>query len=133
LSGATKAMDKRFDKQEAKRKDKVSSISQLREANKRIHQKHDESTQDTHIYKAKQIMQDTCSDLGLHSYVAVKAHVLFCKVVRSMKKLPRVNEVIAACLFYALPPKPKVYPKGKKRNTGPYNDTKKKRLKYTKF
>ena len=130
---SVEALDMRYNKQEAKKQVKVSMISQLRDASERLHKKQDTDAQDTHIFTAKMKMEDMCDTLGLHKNVSIKAHVLFCKFVRSMDKLPRMNDAIAACLFHALPPKPKVYPKVKKRKTGPYNDSKQRKLKYTKF
>ena len=83
---------------------------------------------DTQLFKAKCKMDEICRQLMLGKSISAKAHVLFCKFVRTMGKLPREEDMIAACLFYALPDEPVAY-KRKKRKLTPWNDSKKKKLK----
>jgi len=115
----------------AKPGDKPVSVRNMNAWNKRLY--NNKSEIDNQIVKAKICIEDLCDDLGLHAAVASKAHLTFCKFIRHMRKMPRENEVIAACMFEALPPEPKIYRKRKKRYLTPYNDTKKKRLRFTKF
>ena len=92
------------------------------------------SRKDTQIQKAKKTIEHTCEYLQLHQQVSKTAIIHFCKFVRSRDKLPQVNGVIAACLFEALPkPRRQEFDKKKKRKNVPFNDSRKKRLKMTKF
>ena len=91
------------------------------------------SRKDMQIKKAKKTIEDTCDYLQFHPSVSRRAIIHFCKFVRSRDTLPQVNGVIAACLFEALPPPPQEFDKKKKRRKVPFNDTRKKRLKMTKF
>ena len=88
---------------------------------------------DDQYIRAKVIIEDLCEDLFLGSAIPKKALGMFARFLYSREKLPRENETIAACLFEALPPKPKIYKKKKKRDTGPYNDTRQKRLRRMTF
>jgi len=88
---------------------------------------------DDQIIRALGVIEDICEDLYLGKIVVQKSHELFCRFVRSRKDLPREQEIIAACLFQALPRNVKVYPKKRKRYLTPYNDTKKKPLKFMSF
>ena len=112
--------------------DNPVSIRNLGAIQKRANNKTAEQN-DQQIIKAKLIIEDICEDLFLNASVQRKAYLLFCSFVRSQSSLPREKEIIAACLFHALPPKPKVYQKKKKRKLSPFNDTKKKRLRFMKF
>ena len=110
-----------------------ADIRSLTVANKRMN-KIEMSEADQQKIRAKEKIDDIRDDLALHAAVAKKAFGLFCKFVCSQEKLPRENEIIAACLFEALPDKPKIYPKRKKRSSEvPYNDSKQKRLRFTSF
>lgn len=110
---------------------KPISVRNLNAWNKRMYRDVDEI--DRQIIRAKEVIEDVCDDLSLNAVVKRRAFTMFCAFIRSKGDLPRENEVIAACLFEALPPKPKVYPKRKKRPLTPYNDTKQKRLKFMTF
>lgn len=94
---------------------------------------HHITEKDDQIIRAKNIIGEICEDLFLDKSTQNRALTMFCRFVRSRLDLPRVKEVIAACLFEALPPPPKIYPKRKKRQLTPYNDTKKKPLKLMKI
>ena len=99
---------------------------------------HHITEKDDQIIRAKETIKEVCENLMkkrlfIHKRAQARAHEMFCSFVRSRVDLPRVNEVIAACLFEALPPPPKIYPKRKKRQLTPYNDTKKKPLKLMKI
>jgi len=116
----------------AKPGDGPISVRNLNSWNKRMHKK-DIPEIDRQKVRAKVVIEDLCDDLALHPLVKRKAFDMFCKFVHANASLPRENDIIAACLFYALPPKPKIYPKKKKRALTPYNDTRKKRLKFMTF
>ena len=112
-------------------KGKRMSSRNLNAWNKRMYKDVDDI--ERQIISAKQVFDDIGDDLHLNASVKNKAYIMFCTFLRAKGNLPRQNEVIAACLIEALPGIPKVYPKKKKRRLTPYNDTKKKRLKFMTF
>ena len=113
----------------AKPGDKPISVRNMQAVNKRMH--HEEIGEiENQITRAKLTIEGVCDYLTLHPSTEKKAFFLFCAFIRANGSLPRENEVIAACLFDALPDDPKIYPKRKRRYLTPYNDTKKKRLKF---
>ena len=121
----------------AKKGAKPISVRNLNAWNKRLWRdtksKDHITEKDEQYIRAKRIIEDLCEDLFLGSAIPKRALGLFGRFLYSREKLPRENETIAACLFEALPPKPKIYPKKKKRETGPYNDTRQKRLRRMTF
>lgn len=116
---------------------KPISVRNLNAWNKRLwrDQKSDDhiTEKDDQYIRAKRTIEDLCEDLFLGTAIPKKALAIFARFLYSREKLPRENETIAACLFEALPPKPDIYPKRKKRDTGPYNDTRQKRLRRMTF
>ena len=113
-------------------KGKRMSSRNLNAWNKRMY-KSDIDEIERQIINAKQTIDDLGDDLHLTKSVKSKAYVTFCKFIRSKGQLPRENEIIAACLIESLPAIPKQFPKKKKRSLTPYNDSKKKRLKFMTF
>ena len=111
---------------------KAMSVRNLNAWNKRMHKEIIDEI-DRQKIRAKNVIEDICDDLALHPSIKRKAFVMFCKFIHANGSLPREKEIIAACLFYALPPNPKIYPKKKKRPLTPYNDTRHKRLKFMTF
>ena len=105
----------------------------LDELNKTMHSEMFKDTyrEDVQIFGVRQKMEDVCAELMLGNSVVNEAHVMFCKFRRVMETLPREEDMIAACLFHALPEEEvrvKYVPR-KKRKLTPWNDSKKKRLK----
>jgi len=125
------------DRAGAKKGAKPISVRNLNAWNKRLWRDTKSSDhiteKDGQYIRAKVIIEDLCEDLFLGSAIPKKALGMFARFLYSREKLPRENETIAACLFESLPPKPKIYPKRKKRDTGPYNDTRQKRLRRMTF
>ena len=116
---------------------KAMSVRNLNAWNKRLWRDASLSdhitAQDVQYVRAKRTIEDISEDLFLGSATPKKALSLFSRFLRSRVKLPREQETIAACLFEALPPKPKIYPPKKKRKLTPYNDTRQKRLRRMTF
>ncbi len=90
------------------------------------------SKKDSQIYGARVIIEDICSPLQLGESVIRKAHILFCKHRKTVSVLRSEMACLAACLFYSLPKKVKVYRKKKKILT-PWVDSKKRKLKVIDF
>lgn len=109
----------------AKPGDKPKSVRNLNAWNKRLYKDIEEI--DRQKVRAKSVIEHNCSDLN--SSIQRKAYALFVKFIHANGSLPRENEIIAACLFYALPPTPKIYPPKRESPSTPYNDTRQKRLK----
>ena len=113
-------------------KGKRMSSRNLNAWNKRMYKKEIDEIE-RQIINAKQLFDDIGDDLCLNASVKRNAYVLFCTFLRAKGNLPRENEIIAACLIESLPAIPRQYPKKKKRPSTPYNDSKKKRLKFITF
>lgn len=117
--------DKKFSKREFQK-------LQISNEKMKICKEDAQSKRDRQVFAARVKIKKVCSALRLCDGVVRKAHILYCKHRKNVGVLRNNGAVIAACIFYALPPMSKKYNKVKRKSTS-WSDTKQKRLKLINF